>query len=200
MTIGKRISELRKQNSYSQEYIAERVGVSRQAVSKWEQDQSAPDTYNLIALAELFGVTVEYLATGKEAGYVQPKEEPDVRSSSGTQRTVGFILLTTGLLALILGALFSEWVLLLSFFLLLIGIICLSVKKNIGLANVWGVLALILVLRVFTPGGWFVMNMINRALGNNGSVSLNMYTIAFLIIFPVALIVTIIKIIRNKRK
>ena len=66
MTIGKRISELRKNFSYSQEYVAEKIGVSRQAVSKWEQDQTAPDTYNLIALAELFHVTVEYLATGRK--------------------------------------------------------------------------------------------------------------------------------------
>ena len=53
-TIGQRISELRKSSSFSQEYVAEKLNVSRQAVSKWEQDLSAPDTYNLIALAELF--------------------------------------------------------------------------------------------------------------------------------------------------
>ena len=40
MTIGKRISELRKQHNYSQEYLAERLNVSRQAVSKWEQEIS----------------------------------------------------------------------------------------------------------------------------------------------------------------
>lgn len=65
MTIGQRISDLRRKYSYSQEYVAEKLNVSRQAVSKWEQDQAAPDTYNLIALAELFHVTVEYLAGGK---------------------------------------------------------------------------------------------------------------------------------------
>ena len=61
-TIGQRISELRKNSSFSQEYVAEKLNVSRQAVSKWEQDLSAPDTYNLIALAELFvpcHITVE---------------------------------------------------------------------------------------------------------------------------------------------
>ena len=58
MTIGQRIGELRKSYGYSQEYIAEKMNVSRQAVSKWEQDLSAPDTYNLIALAELLDVSV----------------------------------------------------------------------------------------------------------------------------------------------
>lgn len=68
MTIGQRISELRKDRGYSQEYVAEKLDVSRQAVSKWECDASAPDTYNLIALSELFGVSVEYIAVGKKEG------------------------------------------------------------------------------------------------------------------------------------
>ena len=66
MTLGKRISRLRTERKYSQEYLAERMDVSRQAVSKWEKDLSSPDTKNLIRLAELFDVSVEYLATGKE--------------------------------------------------------------------------------------------------------------------------------------
>lgn len=66
MTLGNRISRLRAQRKISQEYLAECMEVSRQAVSKWENDLSSPDTKNLIRLAELFEVSVEYLATGKE--------------------------------------------------------------------------------------------------------------------------------------
>ena len=65
MTLGERISELRKERKYSQEYIAHELEISRQAVYKWEKDLSSPDTAHLIKLAELFGVSVEYLATGK---------------------------------------------------------------------------------------------------------------------------------------
>ena len=65
MTIGNRIHKLRTERKYSQEYLAEHMVVSRQAVSKWEKDLSSPDTKNLIRLAELFEVSVEYLATGK---------------------------------------------------------------------------------------------------------------------------------------
>lgn len=65
MSIGTRIAELRKQKNFSQEYVAGKLDVSRQAVSKWEKDLSKPDTGNMIKLAELFGVSVEYLATGK---------------------------------------------------------------------------------------------------------------------------------------
>lgn len=66
MTTGQRIAEQRKKCGYSQFYVAEKLNVSRQAVSRWEMDAAAPDTYNLIALAELLGVTVEYIVFGRE--------------------------------------------------------------------------------------------------------------------------------------
>lgn len=64
MSIGERIIELRKQQNISQVQIAAALGISRQAVSKWENDQSVPDMTNLIRLADLFGTDTEYLATG----------------------------------------------------------------------------------------------------------------------------------------
>lgn len=64
MNIGERITALRKERSISQAELASRLGVSRQAVSKWEQGSSSPDTAKLIQLAELLGTDVEYLATG----------------------------------------------------------------------------------------------------------------------------------------
>ena len=64
MNIGERITALRKERSISQAELANRLGVSRQAVSKWEQGSSSPDTAKLIQLAELLGTDVEYLATG----------------------------------------------------------------------------------------------------------------------------------------
>lgn len=61
MTLGEKIHELRKTNKMSQEQVAELLGVSRQAVSKWETCQSRPNTENLICLAEIFNVSVEEL-------------------------------------------------------------------------------------------------------------------------------------------
>ena len=66
MTIGERIAKCRKEKNLSQEYIADLLEVSRQAVSKWETDITEPDTKNLIQLAKVFGVSVEYLASGEE--------------------------------------------------------------------------------------------------------------------------------------
>ena len=56
-----RLLQYRKENNLSQEELAEKIGVSRQAVSKWELDETLPDTDNLIKIADLFFVSVEYL-------------------------------------------------------------------------------------------------------------------------------------------
>ena len=65
MSIGERIISLRNERNISQGQIAKALNVSRQAVSKWENDLSSPDTLNLIRLADLLNTDVEYLATGR---------------------------------------------------------------------------------------------------------------------------------------
>lgn len=64
MNIGERITLLRKEKDISQAELAKRLEVSRQAVSKWEQGTSSPDTNKLIQLAKILDTEVEYLATG----------------------------------------------------------------------------------------------------------------------------------------
>ena len=58
---GQRLREQRIKHGLTQEQLAEKIGVSRQSVSKWEQGISDPSTSNLFALAKLFGVSVEEL-------------------------------------------------------------------------------------------------------------------------------------------
>jgi DNA-binding XRE family transcriptional regulator len=65
MTLGEHIQQLRRRQNLSQEALGERLGVSRQAVSKWETGQTLPDTGNLLAMAELFGVSADELAERK---------------------------------------------------------------------------------------------------------------------------------------
>lgn len=65
MSIGQRIIELRKEKNISQNQLASALSVTRQAVSKWENDLSCPDSLKLIALADILGTDVEYLATGR---------------------------------------------------------------------------------------------------------------------------------------
>lgn len=61
MILADKITEERKRNGWSQEELAEKLGVSRQAVSKWESAGSVPDLQRVIGLAELFGVSTDYL-------------------------------------------------------------------------------------------------------------------------------------------
>ena len=72
MSLGERITELRKEQNISQGQLAKALEVSRQAVSKWENDQSSPDTLKLIRLAEVLNTEVEYLATGQKPVYESP--------------------------------------------------------------------------------------------------------------------------------
>ena len=65
MSVGERITELRKAAGMSQRDISRALDISRQAVSKWENDTSSPDVMNLIKLADLLDTDVEYLATGR---------------------------------------------------------------------------------------------------------------------------------------
>lgn len=76
-TIGKRIALLRKQRGLTQEDLAERMGVSGQAVSKWENDLSCPDIALLSELSKTLGVTVDELLTGEKPQemYLVPEEK-----------------------------------------------------------------------------------------------------------------------------
>ena len=61
MILADKIIRLRKQNGWSQEELAERMHVSRQAVSKWEMGQSAPDPEKIVLMSELFGISTDDL-------------------------------------------------------------------------------------------------------------------------------------------
>lgn len=170
-SIGQRINKLRKEKSLSQEYIAEQIGVTRQAVSKWENDTSAPDTYNLIALAELFNVSVEYIATGKTEEppltVTQPQtiqiatekmpqivQQPQIKSSGITAcQIAGFILLSIGLLSFIVGLMVFLPLILFSVYLTVSGIICIAVKKRTVIALLCGLIitsVIIMILILFS--------------------------------------------------
>lgn len=66
MALGERIKACRQRAGMSQEKVAELVGVSRQAVTKWEVNQSAPNTENLFKLAEIFGTSVDMLLASED--------------------------------------------------------------------------------------------------------------------------------------
>ena len=82
-TLGKRISEQRKIKGMKQEELAEKLNVSAQAVSKWENDQSCPDISILPELSKLLGISIDELLTGeKEAQKVRVLPESERKDIS----------------------------------------------------------------------------------------------------------------------
>ena len=67
MSLGKRIASLRKGNDMTQEQLAALVGTTRQAISKWESEKSAPDVESLIRIGSIFCVSMDYLLLGDES-------------------------------------------------------------------------------------------------------------------------------------
>lgn len=72
-----RLVELRKSHGFSQEALSEKLGVSRQAISKWERGESSPDTDNLIALANIYGITLDDILNPNKDIHssISPKED-----------------------------------------------------------------------------------------------------------------------------
>ena len=147
MTAGQRIYQCRKKKKLSQEYVATVLGVSRQAVSKWENDLSVPDTMNYINLAKIFGVSVEYLVFGEEENATAeddfalakkdvPKE--DAAEEDGDEKVddkkseimlfIGFLLFLIGVVVILLSIFVQE-----SFFLFLVGVLSMVLAKKVVL-------------------------------------------------------------------
>ena len=147
MTAGERIYQCRKKKKLSQEYVATVLGVSRQAVSKWENDLSVPDTMNYINLAKIFGVSVEYLVFGEEENAtaednfaLAKKDVPneDAAEEDGDEKVddkkseimlfIGFLLFLIGVVVILLSIFVQE-----SFFLFLVGVLSMVLAKKVML-------------------------------------------------------------------
>ncbi len=82
--IANRLVQMRKAHGFSQEELAAQLGISRQAVSKWERAESSPDTDNLITLSRLYGVSLDtLLATEDEIPMPEPEEETKAADTKG---------------------------------------------------------------------------------------------------------------------
>lgn len=141
MTLGERLTQLRNQRGLSQEALAKAAGVSRQSVSKWENNVSVPELDQLIRLSTLLEISLDELATGMPPRTVSASEPypaagitpEDLRLHR--QTVIGVILLA---LSTILTVCMSELVLLAALPALL-GLLCLTVKRRIGLVTGWAI-------------------------------------------------------------
>ncbi|WP_343208647.1 helix-turn-helix transcriptional regulator [Anaerolentibacter hominis] len=96
MTIADRIQTLRKTKGISQEELADKIGVSRQAVSKWESEQSTPDVEKIILLSNYFETTTDYLLKG-----IEPAAKQENKWNGLIFSTVGTAVNIIGLFAAI---------------------------------------------------------------------------------------------------
>ena len=112
MLLGERLYELRTKNNMSQGALAERLDVSRQTVSKWENNLSVPETEKILQLSEIFSVSTDYILKGEEREekaepvYVYVEKEADSSSLESkekiTRKYVGLTLaIISGLLTVI---------------------------------------------------------------------------------------------------
>lgn len=85
LAMAQRLVDRRKAAGLSQEALAAQLGVSRQAVSKWERSESSPDTDNLIALAALYGVSLDELLYGEAAGDVETSTDDDLDANNSDE-------------------------------------------------------------------------------------------------------------------
>lgn len=150
MNLGQRIYELRKAKNLSQGELADRLDVSRQSISKWENDSSVPELDKLIKMSDIFGVSMDTLIKGSDEDRTAeaPRsmaQSTDATTVSQTQRIIGAILLALGVLAFLLfsviGGIFSGLIFSSPF--IFCGIICLIFKRRAGLWCAWSVYFLV---------------------------------------------------------
>ena len=115
MTFGEKLTRLRKREGLSQEALAERLGVSRQAVSRWEQSTALPDAAKLLPCAKLFSVNVEWLLDDArnwedQAQSAEPAQETETRAAHGDRRwyIAGGIVTGAGALGLVVMGILSS--------------------------------------------------------------------------------------------
>ena len=164
MNLGETIYRLRTERNLSQGDLADALDVSRQSVSKWENNSAVPELEKLIKMAKIFGITLDEMVTGAEAPPTPKAEIPEPTSARSSRLTsaqiLGIVLLVfSGLCFLVftvVGIFIANLLLglLIGLPFLLCGLVCLLCKKNIGLKCAWAVyLPLWLILTVFIVGG-----------------------------------------------
>lgn len=92
MSVSKQLIHLRNVKGISQEELASLMNVTRQAVSKWETDQTLPDSEKIIRLSEIFGVSTDYLLKGKETDPMDIYSKHDSKAGNDMSAEVTEIL------------------------------------------------------------------------------------------------------------
>ena len=133
MDLGERLYQLRKARNLSQGEVADALGVSRQSVSKWENNTSVPELDKLVKLGELFGLTLDELVKGEAAPAPAGRlERPRPASGpAGGRRIAAIVLLVCGGVGSLLFC--TTLLIYLTLWLVLAGLLCWHVQEHLGL-------------------------------------------------------------------
>ena len=133
MDLGERLYQLRKARNLSQGEVADALGVSRQSVSKWENDTSVPELDKLVKLGELFGLTLDELVKGEAAPAPvgRPERPRPVSGPAGGRRIAAIALLVCGGVGTLLFC--TTLLIYLTLWLVLAGLLCWYVQEHLGL-------------------------------------------------------------------
>ena len=133
MDLGERLYQLRKARNLSQGEVADALGVSRQSVSKWENNTSVPELDKLVKLGELFGLTLDELVKGEAAPAPAGRlERPRPASGpAGGRRIAAIVLLVCGGVGSLLFC--TTLLIYLTLWLVLAGLLCWYVQEHLGL-------------------------------------------------------------------
>lgn len=150
MNLGETIYRLRTKAGMSQDALAGALDVSRQSVSKWENNAAVPELDKLLKLSEIFGVTLDELV-GRDAPVPAPAAPP--AQSPPPYRTIGAILLGFGLLTTLILSILGGFIvgIFCGLPFTIIGSILLSTSKEPFFHAAWGIFA------VYAPVGFFFM-------------------------------------------
>lgn len=126
MEIGYRIRKKRKEFSFSQEVLAERIFVTRQTISNWENDKSYPDINNLILLSQIFNTSIDNLIKGdiEKMEKIVNQEEVSKFNRLGSIYSIGLILT----ILLVSPAFYFGWVTIIAWVFFWIALIVIGVK------------------------------------------------------------------------
>lgn len=108
MTLGERLLQYRTNLKMSQDVLAEKVGVTRQTVSKWETDQSMPEFNKIVPLCEIFGISTDELIKGEEIENIEETKEfsdcDTIENNKETRNKKKAIFISISIFLYIIGA------------------------------------------------------------------------------------------------
>lgn len=110
MALSEKLYELRKKGGFSQEQLAEQLGVSRQAISKWESGKAAPESGTLLSISNFFGVTLDYLMKEDDPAPGTGLEKEETRRKNNnrcTKRLLGTVICLLGIGCLLIWGIVS---------------------------------------------------------------------------------------------